>query len=624
MSKKAIHIILIFVVIGINLFFGLPRVAKYTAVDETLWSYDRVPKFWRSVAKGNWRGTNLCDKPGIVLAMISGAGLPFIPDPGDYENLQFKSKTSEQLTTIDKIYYSLRLPVYLFTLASLFAFYFLLKRLLSEEIALLAVIFIGLSPILLGISLIVNTDAINWILMPLTLLSFLIYQKEENKKFLYLAGIILGLGILTKFISNLLFPFLLGLILIKYLSNDHTKNEDKINYFKNSMRDYILLVMIALLTIFIFYPSAWIKPKELLNTTIYSLALRKTWPLILGAIIAITADVFLLKSFLSRKISDFLSDYKTFFFRTVSLAATALVFFVLYNTYAGMKFYDFEAILSSPKSDMPLNIEFPLNFFSAFYSLVFGLTPLVLITFVVALIALVKMKRTEITNENPLIYAFSLLLFILAYYLGNSISGISSTVRYQIVNYPLAAIIAAIGLHSLINAKIAKKYFSGIKFYFLIIFILVISSVSLFQIKPLFLAYSSKLLPSKYTTNLKDMGDGAWETSQYLNTLPNANQLVIWSDKKQVCEKFVGRCKTGFNYKDLTNFKFDYIVASTGGMNETISRASQKNRLFQATIGNIDVLKLYSPTEFYDFKININDRKNDFIKVVNPSNILVD
>jgi len=36
---------------------------------------------------------------------------------------------------------------------------------------------------------------------------------------------------------------------------------------------------------------------------------------------------------------------------------------------------------------------------------------------------------------------------------------------------------------------------------------------------------------------------------------------------------------------------------------------------------NIDPQKLYSPDENYDFKVNIDGRKSDFIKVVNPANI---
>ncbi|KKP98012.1 MAG: hypothetical protein US25_C0010G0006 [Candidatus Moranbacteria bacterium GW2011_GWE1_36_7] len=615
MNKKLIHTIIILSVIIVNVFFGLPRVSQYTAVDETLWSYDRVPKFWRSIAKGNWRGTNLCDKPGITLAFISGAGLPFIPDPSDYEKLTRQAKTPEQLEAIESIYFHLRLPVYLFTLISLFIFYFLLKRLLSAKIALLSIIFIGLSPIILGISLIVNTDAILWILLPITLLSFLIYQKENNKKFLYLTGFLFGLALLDKFVANFLFPFFLVLIYTAYITSNYNTNAEKIEYFKKSMRDYLIMIAIALLTILILYPSAWIKPKELLNTTIYSLALEKIWPLVVGVIAIVCADVFMIKSFFSRKICSFISSHKKAFLSATIIAILMTIAFTIINTYAGMRFIDFEKILANPKTG-----NFLENFSSAFFPLLFGLTPIVSFLFLFAIVSLVKIKNTEITKNNKLMRAFPFVLFVFMYYIANSISSTSSTVRYQIVNYPIASIIAAIGLYEIIKINAFKKYFTGIKFYFLILFLIIISTVSLLKTRPFFLAYSSSLLPSKFMTNLKDMGDGSWETSQYLNSLPNANSLYIWSDKKQVCEKFVGKCNSSSNRERIGTSKFDYFVSSTGGARGTTPLKLTSSLRLGADI--IDSRKLYMPNDYYDFKINIDNRENDFIKVVDPNSIL--
>ena len=613
MSKKTIHICIILLVIATNLFFGLPRIAQYTAGDETLWSYDRVPKFWRSVAKANWRGTNLCDKPGITLAMISGAGLPFIPDPRDYEDITRLPKTPEQLNAINQLYFALRLPVYLFTLISLFFFYFLLKRLLSDKIALFSTIFIGLSPILLGISLIVNTDALLWILMPLSIISFLIYQKEANRKFLYLGGFLLGLGILDKFVANLLFPFLLALVFVKYIFSDFENDAHKVAYFQKAMRDYLILVAISLLTIFVFYPSAWIKPRELLNTTIYSLALVKIWPLIVGAIAIVVADVFVLKSFVSRKLGDFFANHKVALVRVVGAIALSLIAFTLLNTYAGMKFLDFELALSDPKGG-----SFGENFLSAFFPLLFGLTPLIFLLFIFATTLLAKIKKTELEKNNSLTQLFIFILFILIYYVANSISATSSTVRYQIVNYPIASIIAAIGLHELLKHKLLEKYFLGLKFYLLLFFIFVFSIISLAQTRPFFLAYASNLLPEKFITNLKDMGDGSWETSQYLNSLPNAKDLVVWSDKKQVCEKFIGKCASGSNLKNDDFSNFDYLISSRGGS------ADFQNKLQPIRIGThtVDPQRLYAPDKFYDFKVNVDGRKSDFVKVVNPLSIL--
>ena len=615
MRKKTGNIFIILAVVAINLFFGLPRITQYTAVDETLWSYNRVPKFWRSIAKRNWRGTSLCDKPGITLAIISGTGLAFIPDSRNYEKITRLPKTPEQLTAINNLYFSLRLPVYIFSLLSLFFFYFLLKRLLSEKVALFATIFIGLSPILLGISLIINTDAILWILMPLALISFLIYQKEANQKFLYLSGFILGLAILDKFVANLLFPFSLVLIFVKYIFSNFENNKSKIKYFQKALRDYLLLIAISLLTIFVFYPSAWIKPKELLNTTIYSLALSKIWPLVVGAIAIVIMDVFILKSIISRKLGDFFSTYRVAFVRGVGLISLTLVIFTLLNTYTKMNFLDFEFILSDPKGS-----SFRENFLSAFFPLLFGLTPSIFMLFIFAITLLIKIKKIELQKNNKFTQLLIFVLFILIYYTANSLSATSSTVRYQIVNYPIASIIAAIGLYELLKYKLIEKYFLSLRFYLLLFFILVISIFSLAQTKPFFLAYASKLLPARFITNLKDMGDGSWEVSQYLNSLPDAKELVVWSDKKQVCEKFVGKCNSGSSQKNLNISKFNYLISSRGG-----SINLQKDSSFME-IGahNIDPQKLYSPDENYDFKINIDGRKSDFIKVVNPSSILIE
>ena len=620
MRKNTIHVCIIFLVITANLFFGLPRVANYTAVDETLWSYGRVPKFWKSVASGNWKGTSLCDKPGITLAMISGAGLPFAPDPKESEKLLHEPKTLSQLSAINSLYFALRLPVYLFALISLFFFYFLLKRLLSAEIALLSVIFIGLSPILLGISLIVNTDAILWILMPLTLLSFLIYQKERNRKFLYLAGFILGLAILDKFVANLLFPFLLALVFVKYILSDLESAEHKVEYFRKALRDYLLLIAISLLTIFVFYPSAWIKPKEILNTTIYSLALAKIWPLIVGAIAIVVADVFVLKSIVSRKLCDFFANYKVAFIRTIGLATLSLIAFVAIDTYSGMKFINLETILATPKPNGSVIQEFFPKLISAFFPLIYGLIPLVSVLFIATILFLSKITTEQIRKNPRLIFAFSLLLFILVFYVANSISRVSSTVRYQIITYPIASIIAAIGLYEIIISKKFEKYASTRNFYLLVTSVFLISLISLIHIKPFFLAYSSSLLPNKYILNLRDdMGDGSWETSQYLNSLPNAKNLNIWSDKKQVCEKFIGRCETGFRIKNYQNVQFDYFVASTSGQQESETR-SKKDQTLVLGGQTVSIAKLYSNKNTnYIFKIIVSNSPNNYIGILDAN-----
>jgi len=171
--------------------------------------------------------------------------------------------------------------------------------------------------------------------------------------------------------------------------------------------------------------------------------------------------------------------------------------------------------------------------------------------------------------------------------------------------------------------KLIEKYFLSLRFYLLLFFILVISIFSLAQTKPFFLAYASKLLPARFITNLKDMGDGSWEVSQYLNSLPNANQLSIWSDKKQVCEKFIGHCETGFKIKNYQTIQFDYFVASTSGQQESQSRSKKDSTLILGG-QTINVAKLYSNDDInYVFKIIVSNSPNNYIGVLDAKMAII-
>jgi len=56
-------------------------------------------------------------------------------------------------------------------------------------------------------------------------------------------------------------------------------------------------------------------------------------------------------------------------------------------------------------------------------------------------------------------------------------------------------------------------------------------------------------LPKNFIVNLKGMGEGSFEAASYLNSLPNAHEMTIWSDKGAVCEAFAGNCFIDFKQK---------------------------------------------------------------------------
>ena len=174
-------------------------------------------------------------------------------------------------------------------------------------------------------------------------------------------------------------------------------------------------------------------------------------------------------------------------------------------------------------------------------------------------------------------------------------------------------IISAIGIGQAVDYLRSKKNTSFLQPYFIYPSIILISAWSLFASRPFYFSYASDLLPKKYILNLKDMGDGSYEAAQYLNSLPDAEKLTIWSDKGAVCETFAGRCIVSFKKNDVRDKNFDFLVISTGRKSRSMKMGGPMNSMF-------DFKKLYSP-DFGVYKLEINDRPDNFVKVVRAQDI---
>jgi 4-amino-4-deoxy-L-arabinose transferase-like glycosyltransferase len=616
LKKNLLAILTLSLVILANFYFGLPRLGSYAGVDEPLWSYGRVPKFWNSIARGKWKSTSLCDKPGITLAAVSGLGLPFVDgNPKDIEDLRYSIKTPEQLKIIRDLYFYLRLPVFLFAVFSLPIFYYFIRKLFDRRIALVSILFIGLSPLLLGIRLIINSDAMLCVFLPLTVFSFLVYQKENSRKFLYLSGIFMGLGLISKFVINLLFPYLFILIFLKYIFKKDAL--DGATYFKKAILDYAIFTLIACATVFVLYPAAWVGPKTILDVTIWSKAFHSTWHIFVSFALLMAAEFYFLNSRLTRTICDFFKKHRNLIARLIYFSSLAMIAFVVINVYSGMRLFNFESMFNFPDESVAriyaIFGQFEAILLSSFYPLIFGMTPLAAAFFLSALI--ISLKKSP---ENEKFFIFYFLFFILIYYLGSAVSQVPPTVRYQIVLYPFASIISAVGLVQILDFSAIKRAKSEAHFYFLLATVFIISLISLKAIRPHYLAYASDLLPHQYVLNLRDMGEGSWEIAQYLNDLPQARNLIVWSDKGAVCETFVGRCADSMKQHVLDNLDFDYFVVTAGRESKSKFLSDLKGSVFN---GSLESKDLYNPKNIYEYRINIDDREDNYLKVIKAENI---
>lgn len=626
MKQKILIILIFFSIFASSFYFGFPRLEKFSGVDEPYWSYDRVPKFWNAIKTMQWKKTNLCDKPGIVIAMVSGAGLPF--DGEDYDSikklrkLRYEPKSPEEIQRIENLYFHLRLPVFLFTLAVLPLFYLLIKKLLGYNTAVFAVIFMGLSPILLGISLIINSDAMLWILTGLSTLSLFVFLENNERKFLILSGFLLGLSVITKYVANVLFVYFFLVFLMEYFLHARQKMEVRA-YLKQALINYLILFATAIASAFVFFPATWVKISALINATVGNDVFSSTWPLFAGIIGFFALDTYIFKTKFSTIIFGFFAKYRNILLKIVGgifLALTAVVFL---HVYAGINIYDIQGLIASPKGIGPGNLaqKFSGAIVADTYSLIFSISPLVLFFFLFAISSLFRDKKELDRGSITIFYA---LVFILIFYLGSALNEVTTTVRYQIMTYPLVFVLAAIGISRFLEIKKIKSLIPNYA-AFAITFVLLISS--LFLVKPNFLAYASEILPNSFIVNLKGMGEGSYEAANYLNRLPDAHNMIIWSDKGAVCERFVGKCFIDFKKKTFSENNIDYFVLSTDRMNRTVKLSKgikitdeEKKRAKEDLQSYVKFDQIY-PMSDTEFEFIINNNPNNFVKVVKTEKI---
>jgi hypothetical protein len=609
--ERIITVIIFIIILASSLYFGLPRLYEFSGVDEPYWSYGRVPKFWQSIRDRNWKATHFCDKPGIGTVIVSGAGLPFIDgNPKDLQKFRYNPKTQETLLAIRDLYYKLRIPMFVFTLLSLPILYLLIRKLLGRNTARLSIIFIGLSPILLGISLIINTDAVLWILTAMATLNLFVFFKTQEKKHLYLSGALLGFSVISKFPANVLFVYFFLLFLLEYVFANK-ENLDISEYLKKSLLNYFQLFAIAMATGFVFFPAAWIKIKILLKYTLIHPVFSATLPVFIGVIGFLAFDYFFLKSQVSKIIFGFSLKHRNIITKLAAGIFLAVAAIVVLIVYFGVNIYDIQSIIASPKGSPEGGISFSyfISMLTAdLYSFMFSVSPVVLVSFLVALIYLYRGKN----YGRDLITALYIIIFILAFYAGSTVNHTVTTVRYQIMTYPLAFILAAIGLNGLLENEKIKGFIALPAVYG---FLLISLTASLFLIKPNFLAYASEILPGNMIVNLKGMGEGSFEAGEYLNSLPGASNMTIWSDKGAVCEAFVGKCYIDYGYKKIKDINFDYFVVST----DRRSRSSKMGNGLNTKL-DINFDKIYDMQNF-EFQAIIGGRPNNFVKVFKTDKI---
>ncbi len=640
------------IAISIFIGFGLFHLTKFETTDEHFWKYDRIDKYFNGWQEHNFKKTRINDKPGVTLALISGMGRPFIPPLKNHEDLSAKEKNSFILPNghrknlynffhtdwTEKINLAIRLPLLLFNgLLMLPLIFFALQRAFNKQIANWGIILIGSNPILTGISQIINPDALLWSFSAVALFSFIALLKTNERKFIFLTGIMTGLALLSKYTANLLFVFY-TLIYILYLSNKHSGNTLSL---KNTILTYgrkmISIIAIAWSIVIILMPAVLIIPRHFLYATTHSPVFQpfikilstafhlnnlfyldnghyRTIPLGLFSLVVFFVLFIILPPVILTTFKKYpkITELIGKFFIILLLSIFTLSFI---NAWFNTPLFSLDNLKETSLSGGVLkfkqlhNQPFSLFWTNALliqaqnfiFSLRDWLTPILLSGFILAL----KTKKPENQKINRFVYFSAIIPFI--FFIGGLFANIFVNVRYSLMLYPVFMIVGATVLTK-INEKITSRFYRKVLFFIILLF----SFTSLWQIKPFYFNYTNNLLPHKYVVT-DAWGYGLYEAAQYLNSLPNAQNITAWSDQEGLCQFFIGKCIRGHKiYIDYV--KPDYILITRRGY--ITKRPVTRHFLKQKS--TIDLSKAYSQTGFASpaWQLNIGGRPKNFVKII--------
>ncbi len=603
-SKSTIKsIILLCAVIVVFIGSGLYHLNKFETTDEHFWRLERIPQYWQAIKQRNIPDTYINDKPGVSVALISGTGLPFVSqNRSDYASVQDYTMT---------LNYALRLPILLFNgLVMLPLLFWLLTRAFDRRIASIGIILIGINPILIGISQIINPDALLWSFSAGAIFSFFALLKTDEKKFIILTGILTGFALLSKYTANLLFVFY-TMIAGFWLIYEKVKNPNK--WLKILLLRYLSIWIVAIFIFILFLPAVVLDIDLFTYGTFFSPPLKPIIIPLLTLLFAITTDAFLFKSHTTLYIANSIKKFKKQILILASIPLLLLILFALINAWTNATFVPLdnlkEVVADTQKLQFPMfeGLPTPIYFTGEIaiqsFNIIFALTPIILI-FTITTIVLVFFNKIPPRYNVIIIFCVTVPLIFFA---GGLVSETFVNTRYTLMLIPLFSLLASIGISTLTPSK--KHLFA---FIVLIIFA---ESISVYFSAPHYFNYQNIFLPKKYILT-DSWSYGIFETAQYLNELPNAKDLTIWSDRKAICYYFVGNCIMRRKI-DATKNPPDYFVLTRRGV---VRHHFKWLNDFDAPY-SVDSVYADEILNNPSWKYNILNKEKNYIKIIKTKNI---
>ncbi len=454
-----------FLLLGLFLYFGfgLSNITHYITADEHFWlpnfSDERVQEYWKSMTEGDWEDTRINDKPGVSTAIVSGIAIPFVQSIID-KQIIFDDGVIKRFdpAVTQQIIFWFRLPLLLFNGLFILYFFWILKKITHDEwISLWASILILLSPITLGISQIVNPDTLFWSLGSATLLTFFAYLQKREDRLAWIAALLFGGTLLSKYVGVIFFPFFLAMIAINYLFHFSLYKNDRSLLAKTVQKDILAYAITLLGGTFLFallMPAAIADPEVLYESTVGFPGMLPIFAAASTFIFLLLLDASLLGSLITWKFLSLIAPKRKWIERTLYVVLFSAVSFTLINWMSRNSLIDLSGIPFDAKTKETFTTKNPYlaRFIAEWVPLVFALTPVTLFLLISAWAQALfgSLKRRS--------FVFTLSLFFLVFYAAVIEQGLLVTVRYSIILFPFALILGSLALRSLFFPKTEKEH----------------------------------------------------------------------------------------------------------------------------------------------------------------------
>jgi len=607
--KKSIWMKFVWVLLAAPMFlylnFALIHLTNFETADESLWySQGRIQKYWKAIDERNWKNTRINDKPGVTLAIISGLARYWEKDaPPDVEekNRKFQFFPVDQ---IEEAHFNYRIPIVVFNGVMALYFFWIIRRLTKNEwAALFSATLILLNPILLGISQIINPDSLFWTFSLAILLTFLAFLESGSVILTILGILLMGLTLASKYVGVIFFPFLL----LAFFAHAMYRIPDWVEKGEKIWKKVLWRALVYPATIWgsigvfaLLMPAAIIKTKYLTSGTYKSHGMYGIFKICMAIDVLIILDALIFKS----KGMIFLAKYMKY----LRIAIVKMLFLfmagvvVLVGVDWMMKldlFHMFDMPFEGGKLAAFKALPPYKQFLLEARPFVFSQTPLVIITLVLFwIIGIFKKWKSE--------WIIAVMtVFVPIFFLATMEQGLLIHVRYSIVLFPIASVIAGIALAEFFDwgfLKIVPK---------LIIFVMLVAlgSSYLLSIQPFYFNYTSSFLPKEYSI-VDGWGYGGYEAAGILNSLSRGGIARVITDYDGVCQFYKGPC-IGYSDKLRPSMrsrwnagKYDYIVISAKGTDR---------------FGFSDSFPGFQDQRFI-WEMKIDDRPNNFLRIISSAN----